>query len=134
MKALQFQTPEERTRYAIGMVVSVFVWLGVLISIVGAVYGVFILAFVLVAHALFLAHMTANGVRVGPDQLPHLWRRIEAAAAKLGLKQVPETYVLQSNGILNAFATKLLSRRFVIVNASLLDACESLRPRSRRGC
>jgi hypothetical protein len=36
-------------------------------------------------------------------------------------------YLLQSGGVLNAFATKLLSRRFVIIYSELADHCEDPR-------
>jgi len=79
---------------------------------------------VLIAHCLLMAHITGNGVRVGPRQLPELWARIENAAHKLGLERVPEAYVVQSGGVLNAFATKILSRRFIILFSDLVEACE----------
>ena len=40
------------------------------------------------------------------------------------MSTVPEVYVVQAGGILNAFATKLLSRRFVAIYSDLLDACD----------
>ena len=77
----------------------------------------------LIAHAIFLAHVKGNGVRVTSTQLPDLYARCEAASRRLGLAAVPEVYVLQSGGVLNAFATKLLSRKFVIIYSSLIDQC-----------
>jgi Peptidase family M48 len=88
---------------------------------------VLVLGFVLVAHAVFLAAVRGNGVRVGPDQLPELHRRLVAGSGRLGLQRVPELYLLQSGGLLNAFATKLLSRRFIILYSSLADACSDPR-------
>jgi len=40
---------------------------------------------------------------------------VNAHARQLGLTYSPTVYVLESGGILNAFATKLLGRKFVIV-------------------
>jgi Zn-dependent protease with chaperone function len=34
-------------------------------------------------------------------------------------------YVVNFDGMLNAFATKLLSRNFVIITASILEACDN---------
>jgi Zn-dependent protease with chaperone function len=100
------------------------VWLAMLISIVGIPYAILVAAAGLVVHSLFMAHVTGNGVRIGPRQLPDLMRRIEVAAHKLGLERVPEAYVVQSGGLLNAFATKILSRRFIIIFSDLLEACD----------
>jgi hypothetical protein len=43
------------------------------------------------------------------------------------MSKVPDVYLLQSGGLLNAFATKLLSRNFVIIYSSLADACQDPR-------
>jgi Zn-dependent protease with chaperone function len=128
MLARQLRTAKERTRHRIALVFSILCWLALLISIVGALYGILIAAGVAVAQALWLAHVTGNGVRVGPQQLPALWARIEAAARKLGLQRPPEAYVMQAGGLLNAMATKLLSRRFIIICSDLIDTCEAEHP------
>lgn len=119
----QFRSPKERKLFVIGAVLSSLGWLAVLVSIVGAIYALLGALFFLSAHALFLAHVRANGVRVGPRQLPELHARVVAAAGRLGLAQAPAVYVLQGGGLLNAFATKLLSRRYVILLSDLLDHC-----------
>src|SRR5439155_21002441 len=73
---------------------------------------------------LFLAHVRGNGVRLSDRQLPELYARCKAIGGKLGLEQTPEVYLLQSGGLLNAFATRLLSRRYVILFSALVDGCQ----------
>jgi len=118
------RTPREVTLRTIAIVVSSICWLALAISIVGAIYGLVIAGAIAVAHALFLAHVRGNGVRISSGQLPEIWRKVSFAAEKLGLEKIPEVYLMQSNGVLNAFATKLLGRRFVILHSDLVDACE----------
>lgn len=119
----QIRSPKEEPLFILGLIFSLGFWLVLIITIVGLIYGALILFFVLVAHALFLAHVHGNGLRISERQLPDLYQRIKEAAKKLGLKDVPEVYILQSNGLLNAFATKLLSRRVVIIYSNLADQC-----------
>jgi Zn-dependent protease with chaperone function len=121
------RSPKEPPLFAIGVAISVVAWLVLAVTIVGALYGCVILAFILFAHALFLAHVKGNGVRISERQLPHLYARVTVAAEKLGMAQVPDVYLLQSGGLLNAFATKLLSRNFVIIYSSLADSCQDSR-------
>lgn len=109
------------------MVFSSIVWLVLIVSVVGILYGAFILLFMLMAPALFLAHVRGNGVRVSERQLPDLNARVRAASEKLGLPQPPEVYVIQAGGVLNAFATKLLSRKYVILFSDLMDQCHDPR-------
>jgi len=120
----RLRSPKERPLFVIALFLSGIAWLVLLVSIVGALYGLVGLAFVLMAHALLLAHVRGNGVRVSENQLPDLHARCREIASKLGLTQVPEVYLLQSNGLLNAFATKLLSRRYVVLLSSLVEGCE----------
>lgn len=125
MLARDLRTSRERTLYTLSATFSAIVWLALLISVVGMIYGLVLGAVAMVIHRLFMAHVIGNGVRVGPRQLPDLMRRIEAAAHKLGMDRVPEAYVLQAGGLLNAFATKLLSRRFIIIYSDLLEASDA---------
>jgi Zn-dependent protease with chaperone function len=50
-----------------------------------------------------------------------LQRLAVAHARKLGLSKVPAIYVLQSGGLLNAFATRFLGRDFVIIYSDILE-------------
>jgi Zn-dependent protease with chaperone function len=122
-------SPKEPPLFILGVILSGLFWIALTVGTlgIGFVYAAFVLGFVLVAHAVFLAVVRGNGVRVGPDQLPDLHRRLVAGSARLGLPKPPELYVLQSGGLLNAFATKLLSRRFVILYSSLADSCHDPR-------
>ncbi|GEJ57356.1 M48 family metallopeptidase [Anaeromyxobacter diazotrophicus] len=121
------QLPRERTLFKLGAVFSGLAWTALVVSIVGLLYGALIGLFVLAARALFLAHVRGNGVRVSERQLPEVHASVKAAAERLGLDGAPEVYVVQGGGALNAFATRLFSRRFVILLSDLLDQCQDPR-------
>lgn len=123
----QLRSPKERPLFLIGVIFSSLVWLALVVSIVGLVYGLSTFLFVLMVHGVFLAHVRGNGVRVSREQLPQLYERVELAAARLGLTDVPDVYVVQAGGTLNAFATKFFSRRFVIIYSELVDNCHDVR-------
>ena len=115
-------SPKEKPLFVIAAVLSALVWLGLIVSVVGIFYAAFFAVFLLVAQALFLAHVHGNGVRLSEGQLPELYARCKEIAKKLGLEEMPDIYVLQSHGVLNAFAARLLSRRFVVLYSSLLES------------
>jgi Zn-dependent protease with chaperone function len=123
----RYVSPKERKLFLIGAVLSGLTWLAVVVSLIGIVYAAFGALFVLSAHALFLAHVRTNGVRIDERQLPELHARVRAAASRLGIDPPPEIYVLNGGGVLNAFATKLLSRRYVILLSDLVDGCSDPR-------
>jgi len=120
----ELRSARERRLRVLAFVISSIAWLAVVVSIIGAIYGAFIALAIAIAHALWLGHVRGNGVRLGPQQLPQLWNKVTAASQRVGLREPPATYLMQSGGVLNAFATKLFGRRFVILNSALVDACE----------
>lgn len=128
MLARELRTDKEKRLYQIARVISIILWILTAVSIFGAIYGVLIAAAIAAGQALFLAHVTGNGVRIGPTQMPELWRRVEAASQKLGMAKPPEAYVMQAGGVLNAFATHFFARQFIIIYSSLVDTCEASRP------
>jgi Zn-dependent protease with chaperone function/type II secretory pathway pseudopilin PulG len=123
----QLRHPNEGTLFVVGVVFSALVWLALVLSIVGVFYGVIGVIFTLMAHALFLANIKGNGVRVSARQFPDLDARCQRAAHALGLRSGPDVYLIQAGGTLNAFATKLFSRKFMIIYSDLVDECEDPR-------
>jgi Zn-dependent protease with chaperone function len=123
MSAMSLRTNRERTLFTIAFVVSLGAWLVLTVTVIGLAYSLLLGLAVLMAHCLLMAHVIGNGVRVSAAQLPDVWAKVQEASRKLGLPRPPEVYVVQAGGILNAFATKILSRRFVIIYSQLLDAC-----------
>lgn len=72
----------------------------------------------------FITYLRGNAVRVGPEQLPALHERMVNACDRLGMDTPPETYVLASQGFLNALAMRFLRRDYVVLYSDLIDALE----------
>ena len=116
--------PSERPLFALALIVSILLWLLAVVSVVGIIYaGIFALFFFLV-HLGFIAHVRGSAVRLSPEQFPELHQRVARMAVKLGMIRVPETYVMQAGGALNAFATRFLGSNIVVLYSDLLEACE----------
>ncbi|MGH7580258.1 MAG: M48 family metallopeptidase, partial [Gemmatimonadales bacterium] len=58
---------------------------------------------------------------VNERRFPMLHRAIQSHAHRLGLPRVPEVYVLESGGLLNAFATRFLGRNFIVVHSDVFE-------------
>jgi Zn-dependent protease with chaperone function len=119
----------ERVLYAMMVVISLLVY-GVLIALAlsdpktGAsilIYAIVFAMLGLFAHGLALGRIRGNAVRVSERQFPQLHRLAAAHARRLGLKRVPDMYVMESGGLLNAFATRFLGRDFVILYSNVLE-------------
>jgi Zn-dependent protease with chaperone function len=125
----QLINPRERFLYALIVMISLLVYGGlVLISLskpqVAATVITYGLVFALIgmfAHGLALGRVRGNAVRVSDRQFPLLQKLAAAHARRLGLARVPQVYVMESGGILNAFATRFLGRDFIIVYSDVLE-------------
>lgn len=70
---------------------------------------------------LMLGYIKSNCIKVSENQLPEVYALVKEHAAALQLTNVPETYILQGNGVLNAFATRLSKKNFVVLYSDVLE-------------
>lgn len=64
----------------------------------------------------------SNGIKVGEKQFPEVYAVWVEMAQKLGMKRIPELYVENGNGTLNAFATCLPGyRSFGVIYSDILE-------------
>ena len=79
------------------------------------------------ARALLYAKMRASSVQMSPTQFPEGYRMVVEAAEHVGLRRVPDAYVVLGNGRINAFAAGHGFRRFVAVYSDLFETGGSAR-------
>jgi Zn-dependent protease with chaperone function len=115
--------PSERPLFLVALLVSLALWLVAIMSVVGLFYAVIFGVLFFVMHLAFVAHVRGSAVRLGPDQFPDLHAAIERIAQRMGLDPVPDAYLMQAGGALNAFATRFLRRHIVVLFSDLLEAC-----------
>jgi Zn-dependent protease with chaperone function len=73
------------------------------------------------AKVLAMASIRGHGVRVTENQYPIIHEYARHFAERLQLKKLPEVYVIQST-LMNAFAIKVIGRRYVVLYSHLVDA------------
>lgn len=125
----QLVLPRERGLFVTMVVVSLLIYGGLGVRAfsdaasggVILMYGVLLSVGAFLVHALALGRVRGNGILVSERQFADLHRLVAAHARRLGLPNVPTVYVLESGGVINAFATKLLGRTFIIINADVLS-------------
>jgi Zn-dependent protease with chaperone function len=123
MIAQKLRTSKEKNLFAISFVVSLIAWIALIATIIGIVYGIFFGLFLFFAHALMISYIKGHGVKLSEKQFPEIYARVVSASHSLGLKSTPEVYLMQAGGALNAFATKMTGRNFVVIYSDLLEAC-----------
>lgn len=77
--------------------------------------------------ALYLATMyiyaenKANSLRITEQNFPEVYQIVKNQAKMLGMKKIPEVYVMQGNGILNAFSTFIINKQYIIINTEVFE-------------
>jgi Zn-dependent protease with chaperone function len=105
------------------MIVGVVLWILIAVSVVGLLYGVLLGLFFFFVHLSLIAHIRGSSIKLGPQQMPHIHARVLELARRIGMERVPDVYLLQSGGVLNAFATRFMRARFVVLYSELVKAC-----------
>ena len=113
----------ERSLFVVMLVLSLIVWAGLVAGMGGAVvgYAVMFFLFYCFAQSALISYIKGNAVRITADQFPDLDAQINACCAKLGQERVPDAYLLQMGGSLNAFATRFLGRDFLVLYSDVVD-------------
>ena len=119
--------PKEKIYFGVCVAVSVVIYF-ILARIIlgggpaaGTVLAYLFLGIVgyLILYGLHLGHVRGNGVRVSDRQFSRLNTMAEEHCRRLGM-EAPAIFVVQSGGVLNAFATRFLGRNFVIIYSDVL--------------
>lgn len=97
---------------------SILTFIGLMTGIVGIVYAV---ARLILSYYMLYAQTISGAVLVTPTNFPEIYQKSVEYAQLLQLKWRPEVYIMQQNGLLNAFSAWMLKKRYVVLNAELVD-------------
>lgn len=116
----------EKPLFRIAALLSAIFWVALIVGTFGVVLIYVILGylFFLFAHSAFISYLKGAGVRICEDQYPDLYEKLTRGCSKVGLKEIPEAYLLRTD-FFNALATKFLGRHFVVLFTDVVDALES---------
>ena len=115
----------EKTLFTITAILSGLLWL----ILIGVTFGIALLyilfgyLFFLFAHSAFISYLKGTGVKISQEQYPDLNERLLRGCEKVGLKEIPEAYILRMD-YFNALATRFLGRHFVVLFTDVVDALE----------
>lgn len=107
------------------LVFSILVWLAIAVSFITIIpiFIVLVIAFLMwIANGLLIAHLRSEGVKVTSGQMPQLDTALRDACHQLGYLKIPDMYILQSGGILNAFATRFAGKNFIVLYSEIVEA------------
>ena len=110
----QLKDPAEDLRFGLCLLVSALIYLLAALTIIGAFYVALLAIVYWVSHGLMTGHLRGSAVRITEHQFPEAHAELVRLCDQLEL-EVPEAYVMEAGGVLNAFATRFGGRNFVVL-------------------
>lgn len=116
--------PRERTLSKITLVLGLIAWVVLVLGTVGIALAYVLAGFIayVFAQSAWIASIRGTAVQVSAGQFPDLYARLEHCCKALEMDEVPETYILNGNGLFNAIATRFFGRHFVVLMSDVVDA------------
>ncbi|MDZ5712848.1 M48 family metallopeptidase [Jeotgalibacillus haloalkalitolerans] len=115
------KSERETVYFVLSAIFSVLIYIMAAVSIIGIGIALAVLAVVLFTNALMLGSIRGNGVRVSEKQFSDVYERTVVLSKEMGLKKVPDFFVIQSEGALNAFATRFFGRNMIVVYSEVFE-------------
>lgn len=115
--------PKESAYFALAVIAGGLAWL-LLIWIVLLVGWMFVIAAAIglwLSGQFFRAQLLGNAVRVSEHQFPEIYELVKDYSARLGLRGIPEVFIINGEGMVNALAVRQLKDRYVLLMSGLAD-------------
>ncbi len=133
-KAEYYINPKERAYFVIMLIITIFFFavLGFSAIMLKTEWSSTIFAFLITYILLFslllllkkgflIGFLRGSAVKVSEKQFPYIYQLTNQIASKLQLT-APETYIIESGGLLNAFATRFMGNNFIILYSDIVEA------------
>ncbi|MFY9150408.1 MAG: M48 family metallopeptidase [Prolixibacteraceae bacterium] len=85
-------------------------------------YAFAIILFIFFRFGILMGHLKGNAVRINKNQFPDLYQIVVKQTRQLGINSVPAVYIMQSGGVLNAFAARFLGRNYIVLYSEIVEA------------
>ncbi len=115
---------KEKDLFLVSAILSVLAWLVLTIFTFGMIWVLLAIIAIVVwfSNGLLVAGLRSEAVEVHAGQVARLHASFMEVCDSLRIAHPPRLYVIESGGMLNAFATRHSGRHFVVVYADILDA------------
>lgn len=121
MKTPNLTSDRETIYFILSVIFSIFVYIIAAVSIIGIAIAVGLLAVMFYLNIMMLGSIRGNGIRIHESQFSDVYSRVISLSSEMGLKKVPDVFIVQSEGALNAFATRFLGRDMVVIYSEVFE-------------
>lgn len=75
-----------------------------------------------ITSLFFIGRIKGNSIKLNQNQFADVYAVLKSHCKALEMDRIPEIYVLQGDGVLNAFATRASGRDFIVMYSDVLEA------------
>lgn len=106
---------------SIAFVMGILILIGAVVSLIGIVILLVVLIGVIISHGYFAAVIRQNSIKVSDKQYPEVYESVKKLCGAMKMASIPEVYIMNGAGALNAFAARLLKRDYVIIYSDIFQ-------------
>lgn len=136
--------PKELIYFIIRLIVSIgaYIYLGFLVWYaynyddqrlaffsIFLIYSAFILLYLFFRLALFIGFIKGNSIKITNEQFPDIYAIVQQQAERLQMSKTPTVYIMQSGGLLNAFATQFMGTNFIVLYSEIVESAYESNPK-----
>ena len=119
---------KEKIYFGIMSVISILTYSTVTYFLLFTKYYSILFAYIIIGlifnklvSMFFIGHIKGNAIKISEKQFPDTFNILKNHSQTLKLNEIPDMYVLQGNGILNAFATRISRKNFVVLYSDIFE-------------
>ncbi|MEL7648117.1 MAG: ankyrin repeat domain-containing protein [Sedimentibacter sp.] len=112
---------DEQRYFVLALIISIIIYVSLLFYIEGLAVLLLLTLVSLFSNGLMLGRIRTNGIRLSTNQFPEVYEKVLELCSTMEIRSIPEIYVVESGGILNAFAAKSFRKNIVILYSDIFD-------------
>jgi Zn-dependent protease with chaperone function len=86
------------------------------------VYAIIIILYIFIRFGVLIGYLKGNAIKLNHNQFPEIYQSVVKQSELLGLTTTPNVYILQSGGILNAFAARFMGHNYIVLYSEMVEA------------
>ncbi|MEN8076909.1 M48 family metallopeptidase [Clostridioides difficile] len=70
---------------------------------------------------LYYAKYRSRAIKITENNFPEIYKSIDEYSYKLGFKKAPEAFLIQQNGVMNAFSAFIVRKQYIEIDSDLFE-------------
>lgn len=122
LKVSSLRHPKEEAYFILGAIAGGIAWLLIIWLVILLFWlAIPVALFLWILDQSFKAKLLGNSIRVSKEQYPEIFEIVERHSQLIDLINIPNVFIVNSQGAINALAIKFLKDKYVILFSDLVD-------------